>query len=534
MSHTQAYPQPQVQARVAKPGLPSGLLILAGLLIPLLGYVLLPLMGVSAFSSIFNFNRIILLFGAMIGGVVYLFYFRSVLARPQLLVVFITMGWPIVTYVSILLLTVGINTHLTPLLLMGVAVPAFCIAVKNRQLLLTQAPWFKYYLIFLTWLALYHVFYNARATDPHLSGSDGEPGLVSVVQLSAYYYCLAAMAVTAVAVLKARNYRALFDGFNKLLIIVSSILSLMVIIGYPLNMFNLMLDGFLRATGIYAHPNPFSHHMGILMVYLFGLFCYYQDERKHRLSGLLLWSGIAVNFVAFLLGFSKTALAVFAICTAVIFLLNLAVPAVRRSFLKIMVAIAVLIPVALFGFEALSGQSFMDMLQSRMDDQTSLNWRSEVWQDLLAGIRLDNIWFGHGFTSANDLIYHLTFNDAKNAHPLMMVHNAYIALIYDLGLMGYMMFVSAISLLFNAVKGWMAAPRPSLRTEHSIVVALVIYFLVVCGFDEMSYMFDAPMLFWTLATMLFCISHREAQSLGGTPQAIAARGVYPSPPRGGA
>lgn len=487
--------------------------VLLGLLLPVLGYWLLPELGITAVSELLNVKKLILLCGAIIGGVMYWSYFRFVLPRPQLLMAFIVLAWPLVAFFNAFLMEAGLNIHLRPLLILALAVPSLWITVKHARLLISTLPWLKYYLLFFGWLVLYFLFYNANAVDPRLSGGEEalSEGSVSMVQLIAYFYCLMGITVSATAFLKTRDYRGLFDTMNKALLFVSAGESLLTILGYPFGLFNQMLDGFTRAIGIFTHPNPFAHHMGVLMVYLLGLFCYYQGERKSRMSAWLLFGGIVINFVAFLLGLSKTALGVFALCGGVVFLMNLAVPAVRRGFLQILLGLAILFPVGLFLFEALSGQSFFGLLESRIDQTQSLTWRTMIWQDLIAGINPLTIWFGHGFTAANDMVFHLTFNDAKNAQPLMMVHNAYIALIYDLGVMGYLMFVAAASMVMSALKGWAAAVHPALRTEHSMMLGLVMYFLFVCAFDEMSYMFDAPLLFWSLATALYCVNWREQQ-----------------------
>jgi hypothetical protein len=134
--------------------------------------------------------------------------------------------------------------------------------------------------------------------------------------------------------------------------------SLITIAGFPFQLTSMMLDGFLRAIGIFSHPNPFAHHMGILMVYLLGLYCYYQGDRKHRMPTALLWSGLAINLIAFLLGLSKTAISGFALCALILFLLNLAVPAIRRSFIQIAIGLVTLFPLGLFIFELLTGKNF--------------------------------------------------------------------------------------------------------------------------------------------------------------------------------
>lgn len=494
------------------PGKQMGFLLAAlGIVIPVLLYLVLPLFGISSFAEMLGLKRLILLAGAGIGAIFYWQYWKFIIPRPQLLVGFVMLAWPIVAFLNMQLLILGINLHMTPLLMLGIMFPMIWVAGKDYQQILTNAPWIKYYLAFFGWLALYFIFYNTKATDPRLSGGESAmgDGSVSMVQLTSYLYCLLTMAVSAITVLKTRNFQGLFDFLNQALLWVTGVEAVITILGFPLQMTSMTLDGFLRAIGIFTHPNPFAHHMGIIMVYLLGLYCYYQGERKHRMPTLLLWTGLGLNGIAFLLGLSKTAFSAFAFCALLLFLMNLAVPAVRRGFINILLSMIVLVPIGLFAFEILSGQSFFALMESRINETQSLNWRTMIWQDLLAEVDLATVWFGHGFTAANQTVFHLTFNDAKNANPLMMVHNAYIALIYDLGILGYLMFAAAIALMFQSMRGWVEAARPALRTEHSIIIALTLYFLFVCGFDEMSYMFDAPQLYWTLVSLLFCVSVRE-------------------------
>lgn len=486
---------------------------MAGILLPLIGYCLLPGLGVTFFAESLGLPRVILLCAGLTGIAFYWRYLQWALPRPQIIVGFILLAWPPVAYFNAELLNVGLNLHLRPLLLLALAVPMVRIAWRNRELLLERVPWLKYYLVFFLWLTLYAVFYNANAVDPRLSGGEEamSEGSVSMVQLTAYFYCLAGMAACAVAFLKTRNPKGLFDALNRGILWVSGLEALVTVAGYPLGMFTTMLDGFLRSYGIFPHPNPFAHHMGILTLYLVGLCCYYQGERKARMPGWLLLGGLAINLAAFLLGLSKTALGVFVLCAGILLTLNLATPAVRRNLPRVLLGLAVLAPLTLLGFEVLSGQSFFSLLESRLDQTQSLTWRTDIWGDLLADINLGAIWLGHGFTAANNTVFHLTFNDARNAQPLMMVHNAYIALLYDLGIFGYAMFAAVVSMLLHAFRYWLSSANPGLKTEHSIILALAVYFLCVCAFDEMSYMFDAPMLFWMLATILHCMRLREGE-----------------------
>ncbi|HEY9746621.1 MAG TPA: O-antigen ligase family protein [Oculatellaceae cyanobacterium] len=485
--------------------------VLLAFLLPLFGLIILPAIGVQTLSgplsSLFQYKTLMMLFGGLIGGVAYLQYFRFVQARPQILVAFIALAWPLVAYLNSQLLSVGVNLHLRPLLVVSLAFPCLWVSLKYRHLIRQHMSWSLFYLLFFGWLLLYAMFFNPDAEAFAKSGD--EDGSIGIMQLFAYFYCLLAMWVAGITTLKARHPQGLFDTFNKALIIISGLEALVTILGFPFGLTSMPIDGFTRAVGIFGHPNMYAHHMGILMLYLLGLFCYYQGKRANRLPGWLLFGGIAINGVAFLLGLSKTALGVYTICAVLLLLLNLSVPEVRRGFLKIAMASVVLIPLGLFGFQALTGESFLSVLESRMEQTQSMNWRATVWQELLASISTTSILFGHGYTAANELLFRVSYSDSENAKPLILVHNAYLALIYDLGIVGYSMFACTLALCWQSIRHSFHRLISGLRVEHTIILTLSLYFLIACGFDEMSYMFDAPMLYWLLCAILYCLALRE-------------------------
>ena len=491
------------------------MLLLLAFLIPVIGYGLLPLMGIHQFEQTIGLNKSLMLAAIPIGLAFVLKYMQIILPRPQMIAGFILLAWPPVDAMNTLLMREGINLHLRPLLFLFIAAPACWMIFKHARLLFQTIPWLKYYTAFFVWVALYFLFNNANAMDPHLNGGDDSffEGSVSVIQFTAYFYCLIALALPALAMIKLKNYRRVFDTLNASLLWISSLEALLTIVGYPFGLFSRELDGFTRAMGIFTHPNPFAHHMGILMVYLLGLLCYYQGNRKGRVADWLVLGGLACNFIAFLLGLSKTALSAFILCSIVMLLMNLAVPAVRRNIPRLLMALLILAPIGIFGFELLSDKSFFSLIEARVEQTQSLDWRTLIWQELLSDLNFTSIFTGHGFTAANATVFQLSFNDSQNSTPLMMVHNAYIALIYDLGVMGYLMFAAVGSLIVHSIKGWLQSPSPGMRTGYAISLALALYFLFACMFDEMSYMFDAPMLFWGLISLLVGVQWRERQEV---------------------
>jgi O-antigen ligase len=496
---------------------PGWLVWLVGLLLvlsPLGIYGILPALGISAVANFLSVQKLMLLVGLLIGGSVYLYYYRYIIRRPQLLLLFITIFWPLVEFSSQLLLGVGINLHARPFVLMGVTFPSLMLVVQYRRALFFQLPWFRYYALFLGWLVLYMVFYNANAVDPRLAGGTSSAFSASsgMVQLNAYLNCFLAMAVAFICMNQLTAYKRVFDWLNQFVLWVSALQAIAVITGYPFGVLSMTLDGFMRSYGFLAQPNPYAHHMGILMIYLLGLICYYQDEQRNkRINQLLLFVSFGLNFVAFLLGLSKTAFVALGLSSALLLFLNMGIPSIRKHLPKIMIGLGVTLIIGLFGFEGITGKSFFTIIESRIEQTESMDWRTLIWESLLDDINLVTMWLGHGFTAANLVVFQTTYSDAKNATPLMMVHNAYIALLYDLGIMGYSMFVALGVMLMSSLKRLWNTVISRHKTPYSVVIALVVYYSIVCGFDEMAYMLDAAQLFWLTSALWFSIGQREKQ-----------------------
>ncbi len=481
-----------------------------GCLVPLIGYLLFPEAGIEAFANLFTPKKAAALVIALFGLSAYLIYWRWIMQKPHWLLYLTILAWPLIEFGNqVLLDDLGINIHLRPLLLIAFAFPAGWLMWRHAPTLWQQLPYARYYLIFFMWVTLYFIFYNANATDPRW-GMEGiwSEGSVGIVQITAYFYCLLGIGIAAVSFLRHPKPRQLFDQFNIALIAISSILSLITLICYPLEELTLYVDGFLRAAGFFTHPNPFAHHMGILLVYLLGMILYYQSQAQKSIPLWLLWSGFLVNIAAFLLGLSKTAFAVFSLCAGLLIILNLGSRQVRATVFKAGILFLVIFPMVLMVFQMITGQSFAELLTARLDENTSLKWREEIWTILAANMSGVELFFGHGFTAANAKVFQMTFNDFNNAKPLMMIHNGYLALLYDHGVLGWSLFVSVLALLGNTIKAWFSSITPQLPL-YTTILALSVYFLIVCGFDEMTYMFDAPRLYWSFSTILFVLILQE-------------------------
>ncbi len=485
--------------------------MLLGTLIPLFAYFLLPAVGVTQFESLFSLNKLLKLFILAFGGIGYVGYIIYLYRQPQLLVYFYILAWPVVEFINnVLLFVVGINLHLRPILMLAIGLPGLVLTCKHFGKL-REVPHFKYYLAFWLWLLFYFLFFNSHAVSP---GDEMESvwseGSIGIAQFTSYFYCLVGIGLTGVNMLQNRNPQQFFDNINRKLLWLTGFLALITLIGYPFGFFAMKIDGFQRAIGIFTHPNPFSHHMGILLLYLMGLFGYYQSRDNQRIPFGLLISSLSLNLFAFLLGMSKTAIAVFLLAGAVYFLLSLSSAHIRKLFFRLAMLMLIIVPIGILMYQIITQESFFDILQARIEQQASLDWRYEVWDGLILNLMENgSYWLGNGFTAANAWVFQLTYHDKLNAAPLMLVHNGYISLIYDLGILGWLIFVSAISLMLNSLRRAWSSHHIYTKPLLNSVIAMGIYFLAVCAFDEMTYMFDAPMLFFVLATLTYTFSRRE-------------------------
>lgn len=507
-------PSPQAMGRAASlsNGLPwiSILLLLTGLVTAFLAYVLLPQAGIDTFKHLLGLKKLlaIALLPVLASG--YLLYWQQIQKHPILLIMFMAIFWMPLSFLNEQLLIQGINLHLRALLIATIALPSLWILLNHGRIVIKQLPFFKWLVFFFMALTLYFIFNNASNISEGFGLSHQSSASVGLMQYESYFYCLIAAGLSAWVLFKqpVKSIK-LFDQFNVLYLSVSLIIALITIIGYPLEATSMMLDGFRRAFGLFTHPNPYAHSMGIQVLYITGLLLYYsvRNRNKHYqpMSIALVWFSLAINTIAFLLAISKTAIA-FVLLSGIAFILfNLGSHSVKQSLSKILLATIILLPIALIAYSLVTGQSFTEVIQSRMEETTSMDWRSEVWEYIIENLSIDQLLMGNGFTASNMLIYQMTYHNIYNNKPLIMVHNGYLSLLYDMGMMGLSLFVAVSSCLFSAIRN-LKNNTPESKVLLSTAIALSIYFLCVSGFDEMTYMFNAPLLFWIFASSVYTMS----------------------------
>jgi hypothetical protein len=495
MQSPRLLPMQQVQRALKWP------FLLGALLLPYLFYDVFPNMGVSQFSNLFDLERSFTLLGFMVAGLFYVKYIDYVKQRPLVILLFVTSFAAVGEALNLALLdNIGINIKYRVILFLTVVVPSLYYLVQYFPAFNRTLPYLKYYGAFLLVLLIWFFFYNVGFSDPKRAvDSIMADGSFSWTQLNSYMIIFSGIVAASYSLVRTNNVTQTFDQINRVFLIMTGLASIYTIIGYPLLLTSATIDGFLRAKGMLAHPNPFAHHMGIILVYQMGIYFFYQHEKGKRIANWLMVGSFALNLVAFLLALSKTAIATVIACAVIFFVLNIGSPRYRMPLLKSLLALVLLLPVGFFGYELATGKSIFSVVEARLEETTSLSWRNEVWDALRADLMESPI-VGHGFTASNQRIFQLYYNTSKNKDPLIMVHNGYIGLFYDFGILGYLLFAAMLSFMWTGLKLWKQyeAYRPLATT----VVNLGLYFMVVSNFDEMVYMFDSPHLVWALGTML--------------------------------
>lgn len=496
----------------------SVLLILTALVVGLLSsvsaYVALPMAGIEVFQNQLGLKKLLALalLPVLIAG--YLLYWQKVQKSPIILSAFMAIFWMPVSFFNEQLLGIGINLHLRALLMVAIVLPALWVVLKHVVSLLKDIPYFKWMTLFMVVLSGYFVFNNASQIGEGFGVSNQSAASIGLIQFESYLYSFLAIGVTAIAFLKWKNINAekaisTFDAFNKCYLIVSMVIAVVTIAGYPFGATSMILDGFRRAFGLFTHPNPYAHSMGVQVLYILGISLYYNLRNQHnrfdKMPMLFMWTALGLNSVAFLLALSKTAIAFVALSSIIFIALNASSKEFKKTFSKLCSLAVVLIPLSLMAYSLITGQSFTEVLQSRFEETTSMDWRSQVWEYILDNFSLEQMLLGNGFTASNMLIYQMTYHNVLNSKPLIMVHNGYLSLLYDLGVWGLSLFVAVLSCGISAVKK-IKSSCPESKVLLSTACVTGVYFLCVSGFDEMTYMFNAPLLFWVFATACFSLA----------------------------
>jgi O-Antigen ligase len=443
---------------------------------------------------------------AGVGLLIYGCTFEFLLKRPWWITFYLLLIWRLLEFVNNILTeqfhTMGIQVRITTFLVIGV--PCTFILLRHFKLLWREIPWFKYLLGFLTLVWIYCRFYNAHFIDPN---SIDRPYIEAgpFLLLNVFYLFLSIVA-GYYGVRRHPNPHKLFNTINKILVYVSIIEGICCIFGYPLQMFTRNVDGYLRSEGFAIHPNMLAHSEVVRLLYFVGIAGYYKYCPK--LGGEIrlpvVYTAIWLSILALVLALSKSSLLVFGLLMAaylvvIALFFNNKKPLLYSVFLTVL-----LVPAFMVMFQLLTGSSFVELLESRIDNAGSFVWRTNSWDQLMRDIEPSKYLIGMGLTSSNEMLLILERNSVFNTtgEVLALVHNLTINLFHDMGLLGLLFYLTPITYIRH-IQSFFRTYVPI----HSKLLAIsgiliLLYITIISQVDEIAFS-NVTGSGWVLMTFIY-------------------------------
>jgi hypothetical protein len=478
------------------------LLALAALLLPLLTNAFLPWIGVHFFSDKISGDTLPKLAILLLGGLGYFLFVKTMVSRPIYLVVYCAILMRLVFSTNAFLEPTGIHVPTRILHMIFLNIPAFILIGLNFKFLCRYYGYFKYLFLFIFILGLYVLFFNLGFVDPAVA--TGTNVTIAEGTFNDYVYCIISIAITASAFRQTKTPEGaftLFRNLNLALAIFALTHALVSLFGYPFDICVKVVEGFRRSTGIFEHPNQFAKYEGLILLYFTGLLYHYNQLKNSRLirDQVLLGATIIVNIPAFILTISKNSLAIFCLCFTAFLIMALLDPKIRLKILLPLGVCAGLIMLAVLGYQALIGNDISELLTGRINDTRSLQWRYIIWTFLLDNIRPENLLFGHGLTSSNIEVYRLVYNVSLDGEQSVYVHNAFINFLYDMGLLGLLIFSGFVHNILMSAKNLLRTRNPLFLT----IACLSVFAMASSLVDECISDPNVNILLWLMVTMIY-------------------------------
>lgn len=466
--------------------------LIAGLMIPLFAGVLLPLIGISDFQDFVTMNKLILMMGALIGGCAFWWYTEFVIKKPYWMIYFLMFIRPALDFATF---SVGVDLHARAIIMMSMYVPMIVLLIKYWVPMWTEHPIFKWYVVFMIIITGYYYFYNDNIMDPHVLGG----GSISGDQLSGFLYNGFALIATAAIFSAAPNVEKFFDRLTWWTFWYVVVTCAIAVLGYPIGLFTMEVDGFIRSCGIYSHPNELAHYMGMVVLYLLGLWGFYTGPYAHRMPKYILPLTFVFAFGGLLVAMSKTALATTTLCCIVYVFFMRRDWFTPKNLTRYGVPALLAVPVLLFGIQLATGKDFIGMMGSRFEQTGSYDWRQQVWAALMANMTPESMIFGHGFTSSCTFVYQLMHHDVLEQMPLIHIHNQYIQFLYDFGFWGLTLFVGLVAWAIEAIRDCFTGISYQCKSLMISLALMCFYFLLACSVEEYAYSAKEIWVFGSLA-----------------------------------
>lgn len=474
--------------------------LMAGLL-----YGLLPVLNLNL-PTVPSGMDVMVLGILSVGALIYASTFEFLLKRPWWIIFYLLIIWRLLEFLNNILTEQlylpGIQVRITTFLIIGV--PCTFIFLRHFKLFWREIPWFKYLLGFLTLVWLYCRFYNAHFIDPN---SVDRPYIEAgpFLLLNVFYLFLSILA-SYYGVRKHPNPNKLFNTINKILVYVSIIEGLCCIFGYPLQMFTRNVDGYLRSEGFAIHPNMLAHSEVVRLLYFVGVAGYYKYCPKSggEIRLPVVYTAIWLSILALVLALSKSSLLVFGLLMAVYLVVIALFFNNKKPLLYTVFLTVLLVPAFMVLFQLLTGSSFGELLESRIDNAGSFVWRTNSWDQLLRDIEPSKYLIGMGLTSSNEMLLILERNSVlnKTGEVLALVHNLTVNLFHDMGLLGLLFYLTPLTYLRHIQSFFRTYVPIHSRLLAISGILILLYLTIISQVDEIAFS-NVTASGWVLMTFIY-------------------------------
>ncbi|MEI7473350.1 MAG: O-antigen ligase family protein [bacterium] len=257
----------------------------------------------------------------------------------------------------------------------------------------------------------------------------------------------------------------------------------------------IVMEGVYRIRGTFFNFNDYGFAVSLFIA--FALFMYLFKVKAQEKTYWIFTIGF--NMVALLATFSKTSY-----INAGLAFLFMSLFLSWKTRLQILAGLSVL-GTAIMGFLIATGS--LSLIVQRFSDNSSLNWRFNIWRNLYNMILHGNIFLGQGVESARNYL--------KVVMPLgesYAPHNVYLETWYNLGLIG--LFLLILTLLLIVIKGILILfeknneNSPHIRIIATATCLIAVITLVQNSASNAFYDRSGNIFFWAIIAILGCWYNR--------------------------
>jgi O-antigen ligase len=379
--------------------------------------------------------------------------------------------------------------------LIGVVAGFAVLMLAEREMLRHSVAWYgRWYFLFLGY-ALFALAYSMAPLD----------GL-------RFFFKLAYPFVVFVAVLTFARSRADLARLGDVVLAAAALIALLINPIYVLaGGYILDSSGYIRTWGVGAHQNPFAFYLVLMILFAYQRFTVRGDGRYLLLCGVLaVWVVLTVTRIA-LVG-AVVGLGGAALYTGVV---NRNYRAIAGAMTVAAVVVVPLMPFVLqrtFGYIPTVGELF-GLMRDPVQLYGAISWqgREIIWPIVFQAFIQSPI-YGLGLGSQTAVVV-----AAIPAEWGTIVHNEYLRLVTDLGLLGGVWYALALGAWFVAVAKAGRSEDPLVREYAPTAVGALLVWGVVAITDN-AFDYYAP---FTQFVAFFCAATLAAARLQANRQGAA-------------